>query len=338
MSTSRKYTFHLESNHTPVYIDDPEVPISHLFLYPGMKRKQVLVPRKRPVETPEEIYEVFKKPGYFHLDYLCVYTKSTERYLYVVFREILSHSNLWKFLMNNRRFGIIDTWKSKNFEGGEITFERGERPIPPVKRRRVSTSRTPPVDPTDVPRVYTHNPDAILIGEDMYIKSDQESTSDNYVFHAVWGATNGCIWKPMAWVGPTVNITPSSRTSVPPEITTKLLKDQNHSCKFCHSDVSVDPKHSNCDVDHIIPLHIGGSNSISNLQILCVPCHRRKSALERRKVRNNMVVPTSVKLEPGVVYIARDDSTGTICEPTVPQERNPKEFLKSGEDGLFKLV
>ena len=34
------------------------------------------------------------------------------------------------------------------------------------------------------------------------------------------------------------------------------------------------------EIDHIVPLHKGGTNAPSNLQLLCSPCHRRKSWLE----------------------------------------------------------
>ena len=37
---------------------------------------------------------------------------------------------------------------------------------------------------------------------------------------------------------------------------------------------------SNLELDHIIPLHRGGSNESENLQLLCVDCHRAKTAAE----------------------------------------------------------
>ena len=44
-----------------------------------------------------------------------------------------------------------------------------------------------------------------------------------------------------------------------------------------------------------------------------------------------------MELEPGVVYMARDDRVGSKCEPTEMQERSPKAFIESEGDGLFKL-
>ena len=34
------------------------------------------------------------------------------------------------------------------------------------------------------------------------------------------------------------------------------------------------------ELDHIVPLHKGGSNDQDNLQALCVPCHRAKTAID----------------------------------------------------------
>lgn len=42
------------------------------------------------------------------------------------------------------------------------------------------------------------------------------------------------------------------------------------------------PRRSLWELDHVVPLIDGGSHDPSNLQTLCVPCHRRKSAEEAR--------------------------------------------------------
>lgn len=36
------------------------------------------------------------------------------------------------------------------------------------------------------------------------------------------------------------------------------------------------------EADHVVPLHRGGGGGLANLQTLCVPCHREKSAREAR--------------------------------------------------------
>ena len=37
------------------------------------------------------------------------------------------------------------------------------------------------------------------------------------------------------------------------------------------------------ELDHIVPLHLGGSDSDNNRQWLCVPCHRLKSEQEEKE-------------------------------------------------------
>lgn len=36
------------------------------------------------------------------------------------------------------------------------------------------------------------------------------------------------------------------------------------------------------EVDHVVPLHVGGSNDPANLELLCRDCHRVKTELEGR--------------------------------------------------------
>ena len=51
------------------------------------------------------------------------------------------------------------------------------------------------------------------------------------------------------------------------------------------------------DYDHIIPLCDFGSNEFSNLQILCLECHRIKSIRERREKANSRIKSINRKVE-----------------------------------------
>lgn len=52
-----------------------------------------------------------------------------------------------------------------------------------------------------------------------------------------------------------------------------ILKLQKGKCAYCRTKLS-----AKFDIDHIVPLYLGGSNARTNLQIACVPCNRSKSA------------------------------------------------------------
>lgn len=51
----------------------------------------------------------------------------------------------------------------------------------------------------------------------------------------------------------------------------RMLEDQDCKCKACGDDIS-DAYHE----DHVIPLSRGGSNWITNIQLLCPPCNLSK--------------------------------------------------------------
>lgn len=54
-----------------------------------------------------------------------------------------------------------------------------------------------------------------------------------------------------------------------------ILKSQKYRCAECGVSVkAINSRH----VDHIMPLALGGSNSKSNLQVLCAPCNLKKAA------------------------------------------------------------
>lgn len=59
----------------------------------------------------------------------------------------------------------------------------------------------------------------------------------------------------------------------------------NGLCVICQASGLIVEGH---EYDHIIPLAYGGSNDIDNFQLLCVPCHKNKSAEEKgHKVRGS---------------------------------------------------
>ena len=53
------------------------------------------------------------------------------------------------------------------------------------------------------------------------------------------------------------------------------------------------PRRSLWELDHIVPLIDGGSHELDNLQTLCKPCHKKKTAAEAREraMRNEPLEP-----------------------------------------------
>lgn len=49
-------------------------------------------------------------------------------------------------------------------------------------------------------------------------------------------------------------------------------------CEMCGTQLQV----AEWQCDHLVPLSKGGTNDITNLRVLCKPCHRRKTAEDRR--------------------------------------------------------
>ena len=57
----------------------------------------------------------------------------------------------------------------------------------------------------------------------------------------------------------------------------KYLIDNYGYCFRCRSRGGVGNK---LEIDHIVPVHKGGSNNINNLRILCQKCHRLRHKLD----------------------------------------------------------
>ncbi|CAM9819937.1 unnamed protein product, partial [Ectocarpus sp. 12 AP-2014] len=59
-----------------------------------------------------------------------------------------------------------------------------------------------------------------------------------------------------------------------------MYTDQHGACAYCKKQITQTP--AEFDLDHILPVRHGGSTCRANLHLLCVRCHRNKSAIERR--------------------------------------------------------
>jgi hypothetical protein len=63
----------------------------------------------------------------------------------------------------------------------------------------------------------------------------------------------------------------NQRTAIPDDVKHLVWIRDGGRCRKCGAT-------SELQFDHIIPIALGGSNSAENVQILCGPCNRRKSA------------------------------------------------------------
>lgn len=85
------------------------------------------------------------------------------------------------------------------------------------------------------------------------------------------------VWKEfhLIWDGVPAKRYPPNR-----QLKSKLFSRQDGLCSYCNQVLTNDPCDYDCD--HIIPVSLGGLTREDNLHLLCVRCHRSKSAVERR--------------------------------------------------------
>ena len=86
------------------------------------------------------------------------------------------------------------------------------------------------------------------------------------------------------------------------------------------------------EVDHILPLSEGGTNEASNLQALCLMCHRVKS--NRASVGKSKKTPTPKKK--GFVYTGPTLSDCDSDSSMGSEEPNYKEVMVNGK--LMRII
>ena len=323
------------------------------------RRFSINIDRSIPPDADDLFEQVSGK--YEFLTYVGVYTNDGKLYIYLQFENLVVQSKLNRILveMGIAMNGIV---KSKRMIG-EILSEHGEMPKMgrvPKKRKHVDQIPSSPqtiinsfdnsasivsvdngiqIETRECPPKKARFSStelkvnkSVLIHDEVYVQKTFGTPSPD-MFHAIWSSTDG-LWSPHMWVGPMRNIVPMPRKSIKPQVIQELFEEQESKCRLCRTNVFMGT-YSNSDVDHIVPLRYGGSCLKSNLQVLCVTCHRRKTALECKKVFT-LMGSSEVDWGVGKVYIA---NTHVHYKPEVVHSKNPKAFLEQNcnEAGLFVL-
>ena len=291
-----------------------------------------------PSLTAEEIHTYLSTKYVLH--YVGIFRCNDQVLVYTHFKNIVVARMVMK-LLDNLNVEYRNVSSCKKFHGtmlsehgtklihGNTKNRSSASPVYIEKKIRSIPTPTPPSPTPPIIQEYVPVNPIVLPKNLPGIPEISDMSRD---FHAIWGSQNGH-WFPIGYVGPERYIVAGKRKSVPQVQIDELFRIQDSTCAECSCDVFMG-KLSNADVDHIIPLRLGGSCQMSNLQILCVTCHRRKTALECKKIRCNVIVGHRINLEPGYLYIACSD----IDDPDYEiLSKNPKEAL-SNRDGLFRLV
>lgn len=81
--------------------------------------------------------------------------------------------------------------------------------------------------------------------------------------------------------GPAEPLQATPRLKLPAWLKEGVLGWQLGKCAGCQTPLD----NQDVEFDHIIPLELGGSNKLENVQALCVPCHRDKTREDMRRIR-----------------------------------------------------
>ena len=118
------------------------------------------------------------------------------------------------------------------------------------------------------------------------------SEEEDPVFIPVYTGFDGD-WKIVSWN----RATKKAKRQACTKFREHVLELQEHKCNYCRCNVSFG-EYSNADMDHIVPLNAGGEQDLSNVHVLCTPCHRRKTAMECRRLTTTLSGVMSVAFRP----------------------------------------
>ena len=221
---------------------------------------------------------------FYDVGYIGLYDCVTHATAYIQTRAKNVRMTRGKLQKICEQFDVITTPNTFTHRHGKLITEIGVfRYRGPKKGFKV------PQDKQEVAFVHAEQPTTPLIVNLALCESssagvDQLVQQSDPVFVPVYTGFDRN-WKIVSWNRLTKDFKRGSNTRFRDEV----LDRQDHKCNYCGCDVSFGD-YSNADMDHVIPLHAGGVNALHNVQVLCVPDHRKKTALESRRLSRSLSV------------------------------------------------
>lgn len=75
------------------------------------------------------------------------------------------------------------------------------------------------------------------------------------------------------------------------------LKEATTHCKYCGVEMTGNPWPYGKTADHIVPIHFGGKDRKSNIQIICATCNKLKSDLTEEAFLNLFILRMAQRIE-----------------------------------------
>ena len=148
------------------------------------------------------------------------------------------------------------------------------------------------------------------------------------VLISLWIA-DGLIWFMLRTRSNERRIRPTERVNWPKGLKRQLMRQQDNICVYCGTRRIA----TSLDIDHMIPAVRGGSNDVSNLQVICRPCNQRKGLQtdEEFRLRYARLVPQA-RLTPSSRPISqsefRDETRRTSQVESVREFRRTRFITK----------
>ena len=187
----------------------------------------------------------------------------------------------------NAILGIVDTV-------GESVDNRDEEEDIEVSLVQEESSPAPDPQVTPSEELSRESPEDRMPGSDIHRPRNWTSyvaTAWAWVVIVALLIADWLIWVMLKTRSNERRIRPTKRVTWPRGLKQELMKRKDNTCVYCgYRRIA-----RTLDIDHMVPAVRGGSNDVSNLQVICRPCNQRKGLQTDRefRARYSRLVPST---------------------------------------------